>query len=113
MAQELGKFAETEGRGDQFHMAVFKAYFANGVNIGLENNLIDLGLAAGLPENKVRDVLENRTYKSAVDDDWNRSYQMGVTAVPTFVMNGMSLVGAQPYDKLTQLVETAGAEVRI
>ena len=33
---------------------------------------------------------------------------MGVTAVPTFMMNGMSLVGAQPYEKLAQMVEAKG-----
>ncbi len=108
LAQELGKFAENKGRGEQFHMAVFKAYFADGLNIGLEENLIVLGRTAGLTEDKVCDVLENRTFKDAVDGDWNRSYQMGITAVPTFVMNGMSLVGAQPYEKLVQLVEATG-----
>ena len=32
-AQELGKWAETLGKGDQFHMAAFRAYFAQGENI--------------------------------------------------------------------------------
>lgn len=112
LAQELAKFAEAEGRGEQFHMAVFKAYFADGLNIGLENNLVNIGIAAGLPAAGVREALENRSFKSAVDDDWNRSRQMGVTAVPTFVMNGMSLVGAQPYDKLAHLVAAGGARPR-
>ncbi len=31
MAQELGKLAEQQGYGEQFHMAAFKAYFADGL----------------------------------------------------------------------------------
>lgn len=113
MAQELAKLAEREDRGEQFHMAAFKAYFADGLNIGLDANLMKLGVEIGLAEVNVRDVIENRTFKKAVDDDWNRSHQMGITAVPTFVMDGMPLVGAQPYDKLVQLVEAGGVKPRL
>ena len=113
MAQELGKLAEAQGLGEAFHMAAFKAYFADGLNIGRGEILIDLGTSVGLSETDIRDALEQRRFKNAVDQDWNRSYQKGVTAVPTFMMNGMSLVGAQPYEKLVQLMETSGVERRI
>ncbi len=113
MAQELGKLAEKQGYGEQFHMAAFRAYFADGLNIGLDSTLIDLGTSLGLSEVDVRDALEKRTFKKAVDEDWNRSYQMGVTAVPTFMLNGMSLVGAQPDEKLVQLMEAGGVKPRV
>ena len=32
-ATELGKWAEAQGRGDAFHDAIFRAYFAEGLNI--------------------------------------------------------------------------------
>ena len=112
MAQELGKLAEAQGLGEPFHMAAFKAYFADGLNIGLDSTLMDLGASIGLSEPDIRDALEHRSFKNAVDEDWNRSYQKGVTAVPTFMMNGMSLVGAQPYEKLVQLLEAAGMNKR-
>jgi predicted DsbA family dithiol-disulfide isomerase len=113
MAQELGKLAEIKGYGEQFHMAAFKTYFADGLNIGLDSTLIDLGTSIGLSEIDVRDALENRTFKKAVDEDWNSSYQKGVTAVPTFRLNGMSLVGAQPYEKLVELMIAAGVNRRV
>lgn len=108
MAQELGKLAEDRGYGERFHMAAFKAYFVDGLNIALDSVLLELGKSVGLSPADIRETLESRSYKEAVDEDWNRSYLMGVTAVPTFVMNGISLVGAQPYDKLVQLVENSG-----
>jgi predicted DsbA family dithiol-disulfide isomerase len=112
MAQELGKLAETQGVGEPFHMAAFKAYFADGWNIGLDSTLVDLGMSVGLSETDIRDTLEKRTFKQVVDEDWNRSYQKGVTAVPTFILNGMSLVGAQPYQKLVELMEAGGVDKR-
>ena len=113
LAQELGKFAEQQQRGDDFHNAVFRAYFADGLNIGLPATLAELGSSIGLNTAAVEEVLEKRLFKDAVDKDWTRSHQMGVTAVPTFMMNGMSLVGAQPYEKLAQMVENHGVKKRL
>ena len=113
LAQELGKFAEQENKGDEFHNAVFRAYFADGLNIGLPSTLADISAKVGLDSEPVRDVLEKRLFKEAVDKDWTRSYQMGVTAVPTFMMNGMALTGAQSYEKLVQMMEAHGAPKRI
>lgn len=112
LAQELGKLAEEQGKGDEFHNAVFRAYFADGLNIGLIPVLMEVVASIGMPEVRVKNVLENRIFKEAVDKDWTRSYQLGVTAVPTFMLNGMSLVGAQPYEKLVQLVEANGVHRR-
>ena len=113
MAQEVGKFAEQEGKGDEFHHSVFRAYFADGLNIGLPATLIDISAKLGLDSESVQAVFEKRLFKEAVDKDWTRSYQMGVTAVPTFMMNGMSLAGAQPYEKLVQMVEAHGVPARM
>ena len=108
LAQELAKLAEKQGCGEQFHMAAFRAYFVDGMNIGLQSTLVELGTSVGLPEDQVLEVLEKRTFEEAVDQDWMRSYQLGVKAVPTFMIDGMSLVGAQPYEKLAQLVKGSG-----
>jgi predicted DsbA family dithiol-disulfide isomerase len=113
MAQELGKFAEQEGKGDDFHHSVFRAYFADGLNIGLPSTLADISAKVGLGSESVQEVLEKRLFKEAVDKDWTRSYQKGVTAVPTFMMNGTALAGAQPYEKLVQLIETGGVKPRV
>jgi predicted DsbA family dithiol-disulfide isomerase len=94
-------------------MAAFKAYFADGLNIGLQSTLLDLGTSVGLSAKQVLEVIQKRTFKNAVDKDWKRSYQLGVTAVPTFMINGLSLVGAQPYEKLAQLMESSGIIKRV
>ena len=44
----------------------------------------------------------------AVDEDWRKSHQYGVTGVPTFVASGHGVVGAQPYEALETFLESLG-----
>ena len=104
MAQELGKWAEAENAGDRFHQAVFQAYFAEGINIGRAKHLMAIAESVGLSGDEAHDILVQRTFKQQVDEDWNRSLEMGVTAVPTFVMNGRLLVGAHSFDQLYDFI---------
>ena len=112
LAQELAKWAESEGKEDQFHEAVFRAYYVDGRNIGKVEVLLDLARSAGLPENEAKQVLESRAFRKAVDADWARCRSLNVTAVPTFLMNNDRLVGAQPYAALEQFVKSQGAKKR-
>ena len=107
LAQELGKWAETQPGGEAIHDALFRAYFVDGKNIGDVEVLMDIVRSINLPEAEAREVLEKRTFKSAVDADWAKSRAYGVTGVPTFVAGGYGVVGAQPYEALEQLVEEA------
>jgi predicted DsbA family dithiol-disulfide isomerase len=104
LAQELGKWAESEGRGKAYHDAVFRAYFAEGRDIGKRSELLALVGALSLPVEEARKALEERSFKDLVDADWQRSYRMGVQAVPTFVVAGQFLVGAVPYEALEKFL---------
>jgi predicted DsbA family dithiol-disulfide isomerase len=104
LAQELGKWAESKGRGKAYHDAVFRAYFAEGKNIGKTSELLALAGSLNLPEAEARKVLEERSFKELVDGDWQRSYRMGVNAVPTFLVGRQFLVGAVPYETLEKLL---------
>ncbi len=104
LAQELGKWAEEEGRGDAFHMAMFKAYFVDGINLAKIDLLVEIAETIDLDGAAAREVLEKRTYKSAVDGDWKMAYNLGITAVPTFLVNENRLVGAQTYEALERLI---------
>ncbi len=106
-AQELGKWAESRSCGEAFHQAVFRAYFADGLNIAQLPVLKDIAQAIGLPGREAEAVLADGNYRTAVDQDWQRSRSMGITAVPTFNFAGQLLVGAQPYAALADLVRSA------
>ncbi len=106
LAQELGKWADAQPGGEAIHDALFRAYFVDGRNIGDPQVLLEVAKGVGLDEAKAREVLEKRTFKAAVDSDWEKSRQYGVTGVPTFVAGGRGVVGAQPYETLVQLVQS-------
>jgi predicted DsbA family dithiol-disulfide isomerase len=112
LAQELGKWADAQPGGWAIHDALYKAYFVEARNIGDLDILVEIAGSVGLPGDEARAVLEERRFKDAVDADWAKSRQYGVTGVPTFVAARYGVVGAQPYEVLEQLVEKAGAPRR-
>jgi predicted DsbA family dithiol-disulfide isomerase len=113
LAQELGKWADTlPGGGDALHDALYRAYFVDNRNIGNADILVEIAEAVGLSGEEARKVLTERRYEAAVDADWAKSRQYGVTGVPTFVAGGYGVVGAQPYEVLEQLAAKAGAPHR-
>ena len=112
LAQELGKWADIQPGGEAIHDALYRAYFVDTRNIGAPDVLIDVVQSAGLPADEAREVLTQRRFKGAVDADWAKSREWGVTGVPTFVAARYGVVGAQPYETLEQLVAKAGARRR-
>ncbi len=112
LAQELGKWADTQQVGDRIHSALFRAYFVDNLNLAKIENLIEAAERAGLPGAEARQSLEGREFREAVDADWQRSGELGLTGVPSFVIEGRGLVGAQPYEQLAALVTSAGVARR-
>jgi predicted DsbA family dithiol-disulfide isomerase len=105
LAQELGKWADTQAGGEAIHDALFKAYFVEGRNVGDLETLVEIAASVGLPAEDARRVLTDRTFSAAIDADWRKSRAYGITGVPTFVAGGYGVVGAQPYEVLEQLIE--------
>ena len=112
LAQELGKWADTQPGGEAIHDELYKAYFVAGRNIGDLDVLVGIAEAVGLPGDAAREVLTSRSFKDSVDEDWEKSRRFGVTGVPTFVAGGRGVVGAQPYEALEQLLSQAGTPAR-
>ena len=112
LAQELGKWADTQPGGNEIHDALYRAYFVDARNVADIDVLMDIVRSAGLPEDDAREVVETRSFKDAVDQDWAKSHRYGVTGVPTFVSGGYGVVGAQPYEAIEELAKNAGAIAR-
>jgi predicted DsbA family dithiol-disulfide isomerase len=104
MAQEMAKWAESKEKGHEIHQALFRAYFVEGRNIGQVDELMKVALSIGLSGDEARQAVESGSYKGAVDADWDRSRALGISAVPTFVMEGKRLVGFQTYEAIEHFV---------
>ncbi len=109
LAQELAKAAERHNM-PQIHDALYHAYFVDSVNLAKPAELVRIATSVGLDADEAERVLADRTFKDAVDEDWNRARAFGVTGVPTFIAGQRAVVGAQPYEALEQLVQAAGAK---
>jgi predicted DsbA family dithiol-disulfide isomerase len=112
LAQELGKWADTQPDGEPLHDALYRAYFVDARNIGDPAILVEIAQSVGLPADAAREVLTSRRFSAAVDEDWAKSRAYGVTGVPTFVAGRQGVVGAQPYEVLEQLLDEIGATRR-
>jgi len=105
LAQELASWAVSQPGGESIHDALFRAYFVDGKNIGDAEALVEISKQLGLNEAQAREVIQKRTHKAAVDADWEKSRQYGVTGVPTYVVGDRGVVGAQPYETLEELIK--------
>jgi predicted DsbA family dithiol-disulfide isomerase len=107
LAQELAKGF------DVVRDPLYHAYFADAKNIGDIDVLVGVAQAAGVPPEEARRALIERTFKDAVDRDWQRAQQYNVTGVPSFFVGNQKLTGAHPYAVLEQFVMAAGAKPRL
>jgi predicted DsbA family dithiol-disulfide isomerase len=112
LAQELGSWADTQNESEIIHEKIYQAYFVENKNIGNSDVLIDIVKQVGLNEFEALKVLNERTFKQEVDKDWSKAGEKGVTSVPTYVVGGAGVVGAQPYEALVELLEHAGTKKR-
>ncbi|HAC88794.1 MAG: hypothetical protein CMQ32_07175 [Gammaproteobacteria bacterium] len=105
LAQELGKWADTQLGGEPIHEKLYRAYFVDNINIGEINQLVDIAESCMLDGEKAREILTSRSFKAQVDADWQRSRENGITGVPTFFSNNLVVVGCQPYEVLEKFVK--------
>ncbi len=107
LALEAAEFAAEHGDTDRFHRRVFKAYFEELADIGDIELLVRLGEESGLPAEPLREALRTGTYRAGVDEEIAWAQQIGVTAVPTFVLDGkLAIVGAQDASVFDEVLRT-------
>ncbi|MEJ2717888.1 MAG: DsbA family protein [Deltaproteobacteria bacterium] len=98
-ALEASEYARDQRHYDSFHAKVFHAYFTDIRDIGSLDVLLDLARADGLDTDELTTALEERRYASRLDEAHAEARQLGITAVPTFIVNGGErIIGAQSID---------------
>lgn len=106
LALEAAEFAGEHGDAWRFHRAMFKAYFEDLEDIGDLDTVIRVGVEAGLPEEELRAALTTGRYRETVDEGIRWAQQVGVTAVPTFVLGEQyGIVGAQEVAVFEQVLQ--------
>lgn len=110
-AHELLHLAKEHGVADTIKESLLSAHFEHGADIGDRDVLVRLGVAAGLDADEIRDSLEMRRFRKAVQDDIQQARSLGIQGVPFFVIEDRwGVSGAQPAELFTQALEQAWRE---
>ena len=106
-AHEAAVWADQHGKGEDFRRAVYRAYFADLLNIGSTDVLAGIAETVGLNPAGLRDALTDGRYRDEVTRQFEYARENGITGVPAYVAGRYVMVGAQPYDTFRQLIEAA------
>ena len=94
------------GKGNEFHKVIFHKVYAEGADPSQWKVLRSAAQEVGLNADEMQYEVENEKYTANVADQVRWAYQIGVTGVPTYVINNRyAIVGAQPYEVFKSALE--------
>ena len=97
---------DARGMGNEFHKIVFRKVYAEGQDPSQWDVLRSAAEEAGLNADDMQRAVESGIYTANVADQVRWAYQIGVTGVPTYVINDRyAIVGAQPYEAFKHTLE--------
>jgi len=109
LAHEATEYARLHGKLNEFHKVVFRKVYAESQDPSQWDVLRSAAEEVGLDGADMQQVVESGTYTEEVANQVQQAYQIGVTGVPTYVINDKyAIVGSQPYEvfknALTQIL---------
>lgn len=111
LAHEATEYARVHGRSNEFHKVVFRKVYAEGQDPSQWEVLRSAAEEVGLDADEMQQEVEGGKYTATVVDQVRWAYQIGVTGVPTYVINNKyGIVGAQPYEVFKNALEQIARE---
>jgi len=99
------EFAKEKGKFNEFHEAIFKANFEDGENIGDIDVLLAIAQGIGLNKEELSQYLGDQKNLNAIDESSAQAKKLGITGVPSFIINNKMVVGAQSAEVLKEFIE--------
>ena len=109
LAHEATEYARENGKANEFHKTLFRKVYAEGEDPSNWSALRATAEEVGLNADEMQQRVEGNHYTNYVEEQVRWAQQIGVTGVPTYVINDRyAVVGAQPYEvfknALTQIM---------
>lgn len=106
-AAEASECAADQNAFWPFHDKLFSSQ--NGENQGTFNkdNLKKLAADMGLDTKAFNDCLDSGKYTSLIQSETQTAQDIGVRSTPSFLVNGIPVIGAQPFDSFKQAIESS------
>lgn len=99
LAHEATEYARLHGNLNEFHKVVFHKVYGEGLDPSSWETLRSAAEEVGLDADDMQQKVESGTYTEEVANQVQWAYQIGVSGVPTYVINDRyAIVGAQPYE---------------
>jgi predicted DsbA family dithiol-disulfide isomerase len=111
LAHEATEYARVHGKGNEFHKVLFRNVYAEGQDPSQWDVLRSAAEEVRLDADEMQSQVQNEKYLVTVEDQVRWAYQIGVTGVPTYVINDRyAIVGAQPYEVFKGALEQISKE---
>ena len=113
LAHEATEYAREHGKASEFHKALFRKVYAEGQDPSQWAVLRSTAEEVGLNADEMQQLVESNKYIEFVAEQVRWAQEIGVTGVPTYVINDRyAVVGAQPYEvfknALTEIMNQKG-----
>jgi len=112
-AHEAAAFADERGDAATLRSAIYRAYWAEGRDIGRIDVLCDLARDTGLDADDLRVHLDIETYAERVRAERDEAWSQGVRQTPTIVFGPPAsapfLIGAHPPAEIRAMIRAAFA----
>ncbi len=107
-AHRLVHLAATHGLAEPMKERLMAGYFTESLPVGDRDTLVQLAADVGLDPEEAHSTLASDRFADAVRQDETRARTLGLTGVPTFVVDGRyGVSGAQDADVLLDLLQQA------
>ena len=106
LALEAAEYAKEQLKFDQFHLAVFKAYWEEGKNIKLTSILRDIAERCGLDGNELEHCLNEGRYVEIVDRQHEEARSLVINGIPAHIVDRYLVERAQLYGVFQKAIRT-------
>ncbi|PID54325.1 MAG: disulfide bond formation protein [Micrococcales bacterium] len=105
LAARAARAAGEQRRFWEYNNALFARLAADSHPEVSTDLLAEVAQEAGVDAAKLQQDMQSQHIKDSVQADYVQAQSIGVTATPTFLINGQPVVGAQPVEAFTAMID--------
>ena len=97
---EAAECAHEQGKFWEFHDQIYQNQGRMGAALYTE-----IAQKLGLDMDKFNSCVETGKYRAEIQEDFSQGSQAGISGTPGFLINGIPLIGAHPFQNFQQVIE--------
>ena len=105
LALYISEFARKKGKFEEFHKLVLEAYWLEGKDIGDKSLLLDIAESVGLNRTEIENYLDTDEPYNVIQKSLSDLRKYGINGVPSFIIEGKLIVGAQPIEIFKEIIK--------